>query len=320
MTIRKVSIKVRKIAFIFPGQGSQYPGMGKELFENYDEAKKIFDEADKRLGYSMSQLCFNGQKESLDLTENTQPAILTVSIAALEVLKRHGILPSVVAGHSLGEYSAVVAAGGISFSDAVLLVKNRGKFMQEAYPEGSAMMAAIIGLDKEALNSVCKEAAKEGIVSPANINSPIQIVIAGEKKAVQKAMELAKQKGAKKIVPLSVSVPSHCKLMEPVGKRLDVELNKIDIKDLSIPLINNADAKAITDSAELKDSLVRQLSYPLLWVDSVMRMIEMGVDTFIEIGPGTVLSNLVKRINKDVKIFNVEDKKDVEQLKGIQWN
>lgn len=320
MTIRKVSIKVRKIAFIFPGQGSQYPGMGKELFENYDEAKKVFDEADKRLGYSMSLLCFTGSKESLDLTENTQPAILTVSIAALEVLKRQGITPSIVAGHSLGEYSAVVAAGGISFSDAVLLVKNRGKFMQEAYPEGSAMMAAIIGLDKEALNSVCKEAEKEGIVSTANINSPIQIVIAGEKKAVQKAMELAKQKGAKKIVPLSVSVPSHCKLMEPVGKRLEPELNKIDIKNLGIPLINNADAKAITDSAELKDSLVRQLSYPLLWVDSVMRMIEMGVDTFIEVGPGMVLSGLVKRINKDVKIFNVEDKKGIEQLKVVQWN
>ncbi|MBI5182271.1 MAG: ACP S-malonyltransferase [Nitrospirae bacterium] len=309
---------MRKIAFIFPGQGSQYPGMGKEFFDNYTEAKDIFDEADNALGFPISQLCFNGPKEALSLTENTQPAILTVSIAAFEVFKKNGIMSSVVAGHSLGEYSAVVAGGGISFYDAVKLVKKRGQFMQEAYPEGKGMMAAIIGLDKEALNSVCKEASNEGVISPANMNSPVQVVIAGEKNAVQRAMELAKQKGAKKIVPLSVSVPSHCKLMEPVGKRLEAELNKIDIKNLSMPLINNADAKAITDSAELKDSLVRQLSYPLLWVDSVMRMIEIGVDTFIEVGPGTVLSGLVKRINKDVNIFNVEDKKSLEDtLKRI---
>ena len=189
--------------------------------------------------------------------------------------------------------------------------------MQEAYPEGKGMMAAIIGLDKEALNGVCKEASNEGVVSPANMNSPVQVVIAGEKNAVQKAMELAKGQGAR-VVPLPVSVPSHCRLMEPVGKRLETELNRIKIKDLSIPLINNADAKAITDSAVIKDSLVRQLSYPLLWVDSILRITEMGVDTFIEAGPGSVLSGLVKRIDKGVKIFNVENKKSLEDtLKGI---
>lgn len=306
-----------KIAFIFPGQGSQYPGMGKEFFDNYTEAKNIFDEADNALDFPISQLCFAGPKEALSLTENTQPAILTVSIAAFEALKKNGITPSVVAGHSLGEYSAVVAGGGISFSDAVALVKKRGQFMQEAYPEGMGMMAAIIGLDKEALNGVCKEASIEGVVSPANMNSPVQVVIAGEKNAVQKAMELAKGQGAR-VVALPVSVPSHCRLMEPVGKRLETELNRITIKDLSIPLINNADAKAITDSAAIKDSLVRQLSYPLLWVDSILRMTEMGVDTFIEVGPGTVLSGLVKRIDKVVKIFNVENKKSLEDtLKGI---
>ncbi|MBI3353780.1 MAG: ACP S-malonyltransferase [Nitrospirae bacterium] len=308
---------MKKIAFIFPGQGSQYPGMGKDLFDSYIEAKNIFDEADNAIGFPISQLCFNGPKEALSLTENTQPAILTVSIAAFEALKKNGIKPSVFAGHSLGEYSAVVAGGGISFSDAVKLVKKRGQFMQEAYPEGKGMMAAIIGLDKEALNSVCKEASNEGVVSPANINSPVQVVIAGEKNAVQKAMELAKGQGAR-VVALPVSVPSHCLLMEPVGKRLETELNRIKIKDLSIPLINNADAKAITDSAVIKDSLVRQLSYPLLWVDSILRIIEMGVDTFIEVGPGSVLSGLVKRIDKGVKIFNVEDKKSLEDtLKGI---
>ncbi|MEK6681168.1 MAG: ACP S-malonyltransferase [Nitrospirota bacterium] len=308
---------MKKIAFIFPGQGSQYPGMGKEFFDNYTEAKDIFDEADNALGFPISQLCFNGPKEALSLTENTQPAILTVSIAAFEVIKKNGITPFVVAGHSLGEYSAVVAGGGISFSDAVALVKKRGQFMQEAYPEGKGMMAAIIGLDKEALNGVCKEASNEGVVSPANMNSPVQVVIAGEKNAVQKAMELAKGQGAR-VVPLPVSVPSHCRLMEPVGKRLETELNRIKIKDLSIPLINNADAKAITDSAVIKDSLVRQLSYPLLWVDSILRITEMGVDTFIEAGPGSVLSGLVKRIDKGVKIFNVENKKSLEDtLKGI---
>ncbi len=308
---------MKKIAFIFPGQGSQYPGMGKEFFDNYTEAKDIFDEADNALGFPISQLCFNGPMEALSLTENTQPAILTVSIAAFEVIKKNGITPFVVAGHSLGEYSAVVAGGGMSFSDAVALVKKRGQFMQEAYPEGKGMMAAIIGLDKEALNGVCKEASNEGVVSPANMNSPVQVVIAGEKNAVQKAMELAKGQGAR-VVPLPVSVPSHCRLMEPVGKRLETELNRIKIKDLSIPLINNADAKTITDSAVIKDSLVRQLSYPLLWVDSILRITKMGVDTFIEAGPGSVLSGLVKRIDKGVKIFNVENKKSLEDtLKGI---
>lgn len=296
-----------KTAFIFPGQGSQYIGMGKEFIENFSEARQVFDEAGGVLGYDLADLCLHGPAERLNLTENTQPAILAVSIAVLRVLEKRGANAGVAAGHSLGEYTAVTAAGGIDFKDAVGLVKKRGRFMQEAVPEGTGLMAAVLGMDRATVEKTCLEASKNGIVAPANYNSPGQVVIAGEKKAVEKAMELAKAGGAKKVVPLAVSVPSHCIMMKHAGERLAEELGRITIKDLRIPVVNNADAKFIRGAQEIRDSLVRQISSPLYWEDSVKAMAAEGFDTFIEIGPGKVLSGLVRRIAPAVKILNVED-------------
>jgi [acyl-carrier-protein] S-malonyltransferase len=305
-----------KIAYIFPGQGSQYVGMAKEFIENFKESKDVFDTANAALGFDLAQVCMHGPSETLNRTENTQPAILAASIAILGPLERRGLSAEAAAGHSLGEYTAITAAGGFELKDAIALVQKRGRYMQEAMPEGAGLMAAILGMDRTALEKTCLEAAKNGIVAPANYNSPGQIVIAGEKKAVEKAMELAKAAGAKKVVPLMVSVPSHCSLMKQAGDRLALELDKIIISDLRIPIVNNADAKFIRTAAELKPSLVRQISSSLYWEDSINRLTAEGFDTFIEIGPGKVLSGLVKRIAKDAKVLSVEDQKSMHDTLG----
>lgn len=307
-----------KVAFIFPGQGSQYVGMAKEFIETFNESKEVFDIAGAALGFDLAQLCMHGPSETLNKTENTQPAILATSIAILRALERRGLSADAAAGHSLGEYSAITAAGGFELKDAIALVQKRGRYMQEAVPEGVGLMAAILGMDRAALEKTCLDAAKNGIVAPANYNSPGQIVIAGEKKAVEKAMELAKAAGAKKVVPLMVSVPSHCPMMKQAGDRLSQELDRVTINDLRIPIVNNADAKFIRTAAELKPSLVRQISSPLFWEDSINRLSADGFDTFIEIGPGKVLSGLVKRIAKDAKVLNVEDQKSMgETLQAL---
>ena len=305
-----------KIAFIFPGQGSQYVGMAKEFIENFKESKEVFDLASGLLGYDLAQLCMHGPAEKLNMTENTQPAILAASIAMLRPLERRGLAAGTAAGHSLGEYTAVTAAGGFELKDALALVQKRGKYMQEAVPEGVGLMAAILGMDRAAVEKTCLEASKNGIVAPANYNSPGQIVIAGEKNAVEKAMELAKAAGAKRVVPLAVSVPSHCSLMKQAGDRLAKELDAVTIRDLRIPIVNNADAKFISTSAELRPSLIRQISSSLYWEDSINRMTAEGYDTFVEIGPGKVLSGLVKRIAKGAKVLNVEDQKSMGETLG----
>jgi [acyl-carrier-protein] S-malonyltransferase len=300
-----------KIAFIFPGQGSQYAGMAKEFIENFQESEKVFEAASSVLGYDLAQLCLHGPVEKLNLTENTQPAILAASIAILRPLERRGLTASAAAGHSLGEYTAITAAGGFELKDAVALVQKRGRYMQEAVPEGTGLMAAILGMEREDVEKTCHEAAKNGIVGPANYNSPGQIVIAGEKKAVEKAMELAKAAGAKRVIPLTVSVPSHCSMMKQAGERLAQELEKVNISDLCMPIVNNADAKFLRTASELRPSLVRQISSPLYWEDSIKNMASDGCDTFIEIGPGKVLSGLVRRIAKEATVLNVEDQKSM---------
>lgn len=300
-----------KIAYIFPGQGSQYVGMAKEFIENFAESKEVFDLASGILGYDLVQLCIHGPAEKLNMTENTQPAILATSLAILRPLERRGLTAAAAAGHSLGEYTAITAAGGFALKDAIALVQKRGRYMQEAVPEGVGLMAAILGMERSAVEKTCLDAAKNGIVAPANYNSPGQIVIAGEKKAVEKAMEMAKTAGAKKVIPLAVSVPSHCPMMKQAGDRLALELDTITINDLRMPIVNNADAKFIRTASELKPSLVRQISSSLYWEDTINRLTADGFDTFIEIGPGKVLSGLVKRIAKDVKVLNVEDQKSM---------
>jgi [acyl-carrier-protein] S-malonyltransferase len=300
-----------KIAFIFPGQGSQYAGMAKEFIENFPESKDVFDGASAALGFDLARLCIEGPVETLNLTENTQPAILAASIAILRPLERRGLQASAAAGHSLGEYTAITAAGGFGLQDAVALVRKRGRYMQEAVPAGAGLMAAILGMERQDVEKTCLEASKNGIVGAANYNSPGQIVIAGEKGAVEKAMELAKAAGAKKVVPLAVSVPSHCAMMKRAGEQLARELENVAINDLTFPIVNNADARFLRTASELRQSLIKQISAPLYWEDSIRLMVAEGFDTFIEIGPGKVLSGLVKRIAKEAKILNVEDQKSM---------
>jgi [acyl-carrier-protein] S-malonyltransferase len=295
------------IAFVFPGQGSQRLGMGKDLYEKYGEARAVFEEASQAVGLDLARLCFEGPEVELNRTENTQPAILTASLAALSVLGAVHVRPAAVAGHSLGEVTAVAAAGGMTVSQAAALAKRRGRYMQEAAPEGMGLMAAVLGLDAEKIMEACREASKLGVVSPANYNSPGQVVIAGEKAAVEKASVICQTMGAKRVVPLAVSVPSHCALMKPASDRLKEDLDKTDVRDLDVPLAANAHGGFVTKADDVKASLVKQLTMPLLWEDCVKALTGKGCDVIIEVGPGKVLSGLVRRIVRDVEIRNVED-------------
>ena len=296
------------IAFIFPGQGSQYPGMGRELAENFKVAREAFAEADDTLDFRLSRICFEGPEDELKLTANTQPAILAASIAALRVVLSETPLSSAyMAGHSLGEYSALVAAGALSFADALRTVRARGTFMQEAVPFGVGAMAAILGVESEILAEICQEAAQGEVVSPANFNSPGQIVIAGHAGAVARAIEIAKNRGYRKAMLLPVSAPFHCSLMAPAGERLAETLQRVPVAKLEIPVVTNVEARPNNKDERVKELLVRQVSAPVLWEESVLHMVELGVERFIEIGPGKVLSGLVKRISKGAVVSNMED-------------
>jgi [acyl-carrier-protein] S-malonyltransferase len=295
-------------AFIFPGQGSQYAGMGKELANNFPVAAQTFAEADDSLGFKLSTLCFEGPDDDLKLTTNTQPAILTASVAAYRVFQAEvGIAANYLAGHSLGEYSALVASGALQFSDAVRTVRARGAFMQEAVPVGVGAMAAILGVEPEALQDICTEAAAGEVVAPANFNSPGQIVIAGHSGAVNRAIEIAKARGFRKAMLLPVSAPFHCQLMVPAGERLAAVLADVSVSDMGLPVVTNVEGTPNKDKSRVKELLVRQVSAPVLWDASVQAMVAAGAARFIEIGPGKVLSGLVKRISKDVVTTNVED-------------
>ena len=296
-----------KLAFLFSGQGAQYVGMGKQIAEEYKASDAIFEQASEALGFDVKKMVFEGDEETLKITENTQPTILTTSIACLQPLLQRGIKPDVAAGLSLGEYSAHVAAGTMTFTDAVALVRKRGKFMQEAVPVGKGTMAAILGLEAEAVIECCKRASLEGIVEPANFNCPGQVVVAGEVKAVEKAVEIAKEMEAKRAMLLPVSAPFHCSMLKPAGEKLAEELENINLNDMQIPVVANVNAEYILDKTVVKDLLIRQVSSSVLFEASIRKMLENGVDTFVEIGPGKVLSGFVRKISRDAKTLNVED-------------
>ncbi len=296
-----------KLAFLFPGQASQYPGMGRDLAEQFPVARKVFDMADAALRFSLSRICFEGSEEELKLTENTQPAILTVSIAAFRVLEEKGVTPDFVAGHSLGEYSGLVAAEGLDFSAAVKLVRERGRYMQEAVAQGEGAMAAILGLAPAEVADICKKAADTQIVAPANLNSSEQTVISGNAAAVKRAVEIASQSGAKRAVMLPVSAPFHCELMKPAELRLERDLRATQFGALRFPLITNVDAEAITTGDEAREALIRQVCSAVRWEESIHEMIAQDVRIFVEVGPGRVLSGLLRQIDRSVRSFNVED-------------
>jgi [acyl-carrier-protein] S-malonyltransferase len=300
-----------QLAFLFPGQASQYPGMGKELAEKFPQARAVFDEADEALGLSISKLCFEGPEEELKLTANTQPAILACSIAAYRLLAGKSVRPDYVAGHSLGEYSALVASECLTLKDAVRLVRKRGQFMQEAVPVGQGAMAAILGLAQAQVEDICEQAAEGEVVIPANLNSPEQIVISGHATAVKRALEIASTRGAKRAVLLPVSAPFHSELMQPAQARLEVELWQTGFSNLEIPLVTNVDAEIIEGPEEARDALIRQVSAPVRWEESIRLLIEKGVGRFVEVGPGKVLSGLLRQIDRSVISYNVEDEKSL---------
>ncbi|MFN2576875.1 MAG: ACP S-malonyltransferase [Pyrinomonadaceae bacterium] len=306
------------IAYVFPGQGSQYPGMGKDLAEKFPAARQVFEEADDALGFALSDLCFNGPAEALQLTENTQPAILATSIAALRAMQAEGFpAPNFVAGHSLGEYSALVAAGGLLLGDAIRTVRARGRYMQEAVPVGSGVMAAILGADIEVIAQACEAAAQGQVCSAANINSRSQVAIAGDAGAIERALVLLKERGAKRAVKLNVSAPFHCALMKPAQDRLAANLQSITLRHLRVPLVTNVDARATEDAEVARKSLVRQVSQPVRWLESVEFLINHGVQTFIEIGPGKVLSGLVHQIDRSVGCMNIEDEASLRLAREV---
>jgi len=296
-----------KLAFLFPGQASQYPGMGKDLAANFPESRAVFDEADAALGFPISKMCFEGTEDELKLTENQQPAILTASVAAFRALAARGIEPDYAAGHSLGEYSALVAAGALEFSAAVKLVRQRGRYMQEAVPAGDGAMAAILGLSPSDVAEICKKAADGEVVSPAGLNSPEQTVIAGSAAAVKRSVEIASQSGAKRAVILAVSAPFHCAMLTPAQQRLEPDLRAATFGPLRFPVITNVDAEDITSGDEAGEPSIRQVIMPVRWLESVREMIDQGVTIFVEVGPGKVLSGLMRQIDRSVRVLNVED-------------
>jgi [acyl-carrier-protein] S-malonyltransferase len=306
-----------KIAFLFPGQGSQAAGMGKALAEAYPEARAVFDEADRALGFPISQLCFEGPDDQLKLTHNTQPSLVAVSAAAHAVLKNLGYVPDYVAGHSLGEYSALVAAGSLPFADAVRIVRKRGQYMQEAVPPGIGAMAALLRLPEGKLDGILAEAAQGEIVQAANFNSPDQIVIAGNAGAVQRAADLAKAAGAKRAILLPVSAPFHCSLMKPAQQRLQADLDAAPFADLSVTLINNWQAAEVRSGAAARLGLYEQVPNPVRWLDSIRKLIESGVTRCVEIGAGAVLTGLVKNINPEVKCVKFGDPADLEKVREL---
>jgi [acyl-carrier-protein] S-malonyltransferase len=301
------------LAFVFPGQGSQQVGMGRALAEAFPEARGVFEEVDRALGFPLSQLCFEGPEADLQLTANTQPAILATSVAADRVLAARGLRPAWVAGHSLGEWSALVAAGALTLAEAVVAVRRRGQYMQEAVPVGQGAMAAILGLPLAEVEKACTEAAQGEVVAPANVNSPGQVVIAGHTAAVGRAVEGCKAAGAKRAVPLPVSAPFHCALMAPAQARLARDLGTLALRDPEVPLVNNVEARVVRMAAECREGLVRQVSGSVLWMQSVERLVSEGVDTFVEVGPGHVLGGLIKKITKAARVLSVQDPMTLEQ-------
>lgn len=301
-------------AFIFPGQGAQYTGMGQDLYDKYPSVRRVFAVADEALGFSISELCFAGPEEKLKETAITQPAILTVSAAYLTVLQENGVTPDVAAGLSLGEYGALLAGDVLTVEEAVPLVHKRGTFMQEAVPIGVGTMAAILGLDAPLVEEACREAAGNGVVEPANYNCPGQVVIAGEVNAVERAVELCKQKGAKRAVVLPVSAPFHCSLLKPAGEKLAAELARYSFRDSKIPIFANVDAQAETDQDMIITNLIKQVSSPVRFEESIRKMIGMGVDRFIEVGPGKTLAAFVKKISKEVQVLCTDDPNDFASI------
>jgi [acyl-carrier-protein] S-malonyltransferase len=306
------------LALVFPGQASQAPGMGQEAAEAYPESRHIFEEADAAVGFSLSEICFHGSEEELRRTAVTQPSILATSVAVWAALRERGIRPDLVAGHSLGEYSAIVAAGGLTLAEAVTTVRLRGEFMQEAVPEGVGAMAAVMGLEASKVEELCRQQAGDQVLSPANYNAPDQIAISGHREAVERAVAAAPGAGAVKAVMLNVSAPFHCALMEPARERLAAHLAGLEFRDLEVPLVTNVDAEPIQEAGKVRDSLIRQVSAPVRWTDSMRRMAALGMTRGLEVGPGRVLTGLQRRIDRSIRFTPVGDPKGVEKALDAQ--